>query len=80
MRDGLHIKPIRSTVSIDGLEVKPGRLRTQEVVMASVLITGASKGIGRAAAAEFAHRGHQVIAIARDPLHVLRDLIQCASM
>lgn len=44
--------------------------------MASVLITGASKGIGRAAAAEFAHRGHRVIATARDPLHVLRDLIQ----
>jgi NAD(P)-dependent dehydrogenase (short-subunit alcohol dehydrogenase family) len=35
--------------------------------MASVLITGASKGIGRAAAAEFARRGHRVIATARDP-------------
>ena len=35
--------------------------------MASVLITGASKGIGRAAAAEFASRGHRVIATARDP-------------
>jgi NADP-dependent 3-hydroxy acid dehydrogenase YdfG len=34
--------------------------------MASVLITGASKGIGRAAAAEFARRGHRVIATARD--------------
>ena len=35
--------------------------------MASVLITGASKGIGRAAAAEFARRGYRVIATARDP-------------
>jgi NADP-dependent 3-hydroxy acid dehydrogenase YdfG len=35
--------------------------------MASVLITGASKGIGRAAVAEFARRGYRVIATARDP-------------
>ncbi len=35
--------------------------------MASVLITGASKGIGRATAAEFARRGHRVIATAPDP-------------
>ena len=35
--------------------------------MASVLITGASKGIGRAAAAEFTRRGHRVIATAPDP-------------
>ena len=35
--------------------------------MASVLIAGASKGIGRAAAAEFARRGHRVIATAPDP-------------
>ena len=35
--------------------------------MASVLITGASKGTGRAAAAEFARRGHRVIATAREP-------------
>jgi NAD(P)-dependent dehydrogenase (short-subunit alcohol dehydrogenase family) len=35
--------------------------------MASVLITGASKGIGRAVAAEFGRRGHRVVATARDP-------------
>ena len=47
---------------------KTGNLSTREVVMASVPITGASKGIGRAAVAEFARRGHRVIATARDPL------------
>ena len=35
--------------------------------MSSVLITGASKGIGAAIAAEFAHRDWRVIATARDP-------------
>jgi NADP-dependent 3-hydroxy acid dehydrogenase YdfG len=35
--------------------------------MASVLITGASKGIGRVMAAEFARRGYRVVATARDP-------------
>jgi NAD(P)-dependent dehydrogenase (short-subunit alcohol dehydrogenase family) len=35
--------------------------------MASVLITGASKGIDRATAAEFARRGHRMIATAPDP-------------
>ncbi len=43
------------------------RFRAREAVMASVLITGASKGIGRAAAAEFARRGHRVVATAPDP-------------
>jgi NAD(P)-dependent dehydrogenase (short-subunit alcohol dehydrogenase family) len=36
--------------------------------MPSVLITGASKGIGRATAIEFARRGYRVIATARNPL------------
>jgi NAD(P)-dependent dehydrogenase (short-subunit alcohol dehydrogenase family) len=41
--------------------------------MPSVLITGASKGIGRATAAEFASREYRVIATARDP-RTLKDL------
>ena len=35
--------------------------------MSSVLITGASKGIGRITATELTRRGHRVIATARDP-------------
>jgi NAD(P)-dependent dehydrogenase (short-subunit alcohol dehydrogenase family) len=41
--------------------------------MSSVLITGASRGIGRAMATEFARRGHRVLATARDP-RALADL------
>jgi NAD(P)-dependent dehydrogenase (short-subunit alcohol dehydrogenase family) len=41
--------------------------------MRSVLITGTSKGIGRATAVEFATRGYRVIATARDP-RALADL------
>jgi NAD(P)-dependent dehydrogenase (short-subunit alcohol dehydrogenase family) len=41
--------------------------------MSTVLITGASQGIGRATAAELSRRGHRVIATARNP-HDLDDL------
>ena len=41
--------------------------------MSSVLITGASRGIGRAIAIEFTRRGHRVVATARDP-RMLADL------
>ena len=41
--------------------------------MSSVVVTGASRGIGRAIAVEFARRGHRVVATARDP-HSLADL------
>jgi NADP-dependent 3-hydroxy acid dehydrogenase YdfG len=41
--------------------------------MSSILITGASKGIGRASAAELVARGHRVIATARNPA-TLTDL------
>ncbi|MET0700073.1 MAG: SDR family NAD(P)-dependent oxidoreductase [Mycobacterium sp.] len=41
--------------------------------MSTVLITGASKGIGRAIAKEFVSRGHRVVATARNP-HTLDDI------
>lgn len=41
--------------------------------MSSVLITGASRGIGRATAAELSRRGHRVVATARNP-STLADL------
>jgi NAD(P)-dependent dehydrogenase (short-subunit alcohol dehydrogenase family) len=41
--------------------------------MSSVLLTGASRGIGRAVAVELTDRGHRVIATARDP-RTLDDL------
>jgi NAD(P)-dependent dehydrogenase (short-subunit alcohol dehydrogenase family) len=41
--------------------------------MSSILITGASKGLGRATAAELSRRGHRVVATARDP-RTLNDL------
>lgn len=41
--------------------------------MSRILVTGASKGIGRAIAFELAARGHDVIATARDP-RTLSDL------
>jgi NADP-dependent 3-hydroxy acid dehydrogenase YdfG len=41
--------------------------------MSSVLITGANRGIGRAITAEFARRGHRVVATARDT-RTLEDL------
>ena len=41
--------------------------------MSSILITGASRGIGRAIATEFVHRGHRAVATARDP-RTLADL------
>jgi short-subunit dehydrogenase len=41
--------------------------------MSRVLITGASRGIGRASAAALSQRGHEVIASARD-VSALQDV------
>jgi NADP-dependent 3-hydroxy acid dehydrogenase YdfG len=48
-------------------------LTNRRCIMSSVLITGASKGIGRAMTLELINRGHRVIATARDP-EALADL------
>src|ERR1700753_3495353 len=45
----------------------------EQPAMSAVLITGASKGIGRVTATELTRRGHRVIATARDP-RTLDDL------
>src|SRR5436309_5399234 len=49
------------------------RINPRRKPMSSVLVTGASRGIGRAIATEFARRGHRVVATARDP-RTLDDL------
>jgi NAD(P)-dependent dehydrogenase (short-subunit alcohol dehydrogenase family) len=41
--------------------------------MSRILITGCSKGLGRATAIELADRGHEVVASARNP-QTLADL------
>lgn len=56
-----------SACSIDPLTSVGSALSKEVKRMARVLITGASRGIGRATVVELASRGHDVIATARDP-------------
>jgi short-subunit dehydrogenase len=73
------VQPVGSIIELTGAAAprapSPGAraIQIQEHTMPSVLITGASKGIGRATAAAFATRGFRVVATARDP-RTLEDL------
>jgi NAD(P)-dependent dehydrogenase (short-subunit alcohol dehydrogenase family) len=74
------VRLVRSRTSIVRVEVPPvmqssfAAPKVKGVCgVSTVLITGASRGIGRAIASEFVRRGHRVVATARN-LHSLVDL------